>query len=58
MNVTENANLIEILRQVEWSDTEITDFQLGVGGRISVEEAANRIREARKKRLSAEKKEL
>ena len=38
MNMTETANLIEGLRAIGFSDSQITDFQLMVEGRISKEE--------------------
>lgn len=36
--MTENANLIEALRLLGFSDTQITDLILAIGGRISLEE--------------------
>ena len=43
MNMTENANFIEILRKLGWNGDQIGDFMLGIEGRISVEESAQRI---------------
>ncbi len=43
MTETEIPNIIEILRGVGWSGDQINDFQLGVEGRISVEEAVTRL---------------
>lgn len=44
MTMTENANLIEILRAVGWTGDQISDFLLGVEGRVSVEETAQKIK--------------
>ena len=38
MNMTETANLIEGLREIGFSDSQIADFQLMIEGRISKEE--------------------
>ena len=43
MNMTEAANFIEILRGLGWTGDQIADFQLGIEGRISVEESVNRV---------------
>lgn len=39
MNMTENANFIQFLQAIGWSDAQITNFMLAVEGRISIEEA-------------------
>ena len=44
MNMTEAANFIEILRALGWTGDQIADFQLGIEGRITVEEATKRVR--------------
>ena len=38
MTMTENANLIESLRAIGFTDSQITDFLLSVAGRISIED--------------------
>ena len=45
MNMTEAANFIEILRALGWTGDQIADFQLGIEGRITVEEATKRVKE-------------
>ena len=40
MNMTENANMIQLLQKIGWTDEQITNFMLGVEGRISLDEAA------------------
>lgn len=52
MKMTENANLIELLWEIGLRGDEVSIFQLGVEGRISIEEAAGKIRESREKRES------
>ena len=47
MNMTENANLIEGLRRVGFSDTQIADLQLMIEGRISMEDWEKRYSEAK-----------
>ena len=42
MNMSENANLIEGLRLLGFTDTQIADFILAVEGRISLEEMKKR----------------
>ena len=54
MNMGESSNLIELLWAVGFKGDEVSYFQLGVEGRISVEEAAKRINEMKEKRLRAE----
>lgn len=49
MTGPENSNIIEILRGVGWSGDQINDFQLGVEGRISVEEAVSRLQKENEK---------
>lgn len=38
MNMTENANLVEALRRIGFTDTQIADLILAIGGRISLDE--------------------
>ena len=45
MNQNETANLIEILRCLNWKGDQINDLQLGIEGRVSIEETARRIKE-------------
>ena len=45
MTMTENANLIESLRAIGFTDSQITDFLLSVEGRISIEEFKKRFEE-------------
>ena len=45
MTSEENANLIQILECVGWTGEQITKLQLGIDGRISIEDAANLILE-------------
>ena len=40
MNMMENANMIQLLQKIGWSDAQITNFMLGVEGRISLEKAS------------------
>ena len=37
------SNIIELLRMLGWDGNQVSDFLLGVEGRISIEEAADRI---------------
>ena len=48
MDMDETANFIEILQKLGWSGKQINDFQLGIAGRIPIEEAAERIKEENK----------
>ena len=48
MTMSENANLVEGLRRLGFSDTQIIDFLLAVGGRISLDELERRYKEAEK----------
>lgn len=57
MNMTENANLIELLWEIGLRGDEVSIFQLGVEGRISIEEASRRIRDSREKRESEQNAE-
>ena len=41
----ETANLIEILRGLGWTGDQIADLQLGVEGRLTIEEAIARVKE-------------
>ena len=50
MNMTENANLVELLWELDIQGDEVGNFLLGVEGRISVKEAAARIKELQAKR--------
>ena len=43
MTMTETANFIEILQKLGWTGEQINNFQLGIAGRISIEESADRI---------------
>ncbi len=45
MTMSENANMAELFRSIGWTDEQIVDFLLGVEGRISIEEAARRIKQ-------------
>ncbi|MBR1629405.1 MAG: hypothetical protein IJ679_09110 [Lachnospiraceae bacterium] len=45
MTMQENANMAELLRSIGWTDQQIVDFLLGIEGRISIEEAADRIKQ-------------
>lgn len=42
MNMNENANLVEGLRAIGFTDTQIADFLLMVEGRISIEDFKDR----------------
>ena len=48
MTMSENANLIEILRAIGWNGEQISDFLLGVEGRVSIEETAEKIKKENK----------
>ncbi len=48
MNMDENANLVEGLRLIGFSDTQIADLFLMVEGRISMEEWKKRYEDADK----------
>ena len=43
MNMTETANFIEILQKLGWTGEQINNFQLGIEGRLSIDESADRI---------------
>ncbi|MBO6214369.1 MAG: hypothetical protein J6N76_02400 [Lachnospiraceae bacterium] len=45
MNMTENANLIEGLRQIGFTDSQIADLMLMVEGRIDIDEWVKRFKE-------------
>lgn len=49
MTTTEIANLIEGLREIGFTDTQITDLQLMMEGRISIEEWGKRFKSQAKK---------
>ena len=51
MNMTENANLVELLWELGFRGDEVGTFLLGIEGRLSVQEAADRIKELQSKRL-------
>ena len=44
MKMAENANLIQILQKLGWTGEQITTLFLGVEGRITIEEAEQRIK--------------
>ena len=46
MTMNENANMAELFRSIGWTDEQIVDFLLGVEGRISIDEAARRIKQS------------
>ena len=48
MTMSENANLIEILRAIGWNGEQISEFLLGVEGRVSIEEKAEKIKKENK----------
>ena len=48
MTMTENANLIEILKKLGWTGDQIADFILGIAGTISTDESAKRIKDGAK----------
>ena len=48
MTMEENANLAEGLRRLGFTDTQIIDFLLAVGGRITLDELEKRFYEAKK----------
>ena len=49
MNMTEIANLIEGLREIGFTNTQITDLQLMVEGRIDKEEWKRRYEQEKQK---------
>ena len=50
MTTGEHANLIQILEKVGWNGEQITKLQLGIDGRISIEDAAALIKESADKK--------
>ena len=50
MNMTENANLIEALRRLGFTDTQIADLILAIEGRISLDELEQRYNAERDKK--------
>ncbi len=44
MNMTENANFIQILEALGWTGEQINKFMLGIEGRISIDETVRLIR--------------
>ena len=55
MKMAENANLIQILQKLGWTGEQIVKFQLGIAGRINVNEAAELIKKAAKDNDKGEK---
>lgn len=49
MNMVENANIIQFLQTIGWSDSQITNLMLATEGRISIEDAAKKHREIAEK---------
>ena len=49
MTMIENANLVEILRKLGWTGDQIADYILGIEGRISTDECAQRIKDGEDK---------
>ena len=45
MNMTENANMIQFLQSIGWSDAQITNFMLCIEGRITIDEASRKHKE-------------
>ena len=50
MNMTENANLVESLRRIGFTDTQIADLILSIEGRISLDELEIRFKAAAKEK--------
>ena len=48
MTMSENANLIQFLQSIGWSDSQITNMFLCVEGRISIEEASKKHKDLEK----------
>ncbi len=48
MNMTENANLIEFLQAIGWTDEQITNFILVIEGRRSIDEGVRKNKETSK----------
>ena len=48
MNMVENANLIQYLQSIGWTDSQITNLMLVTEGRISIEDAAKKHKELEK----------
>ena len=46
MNMTENANLIEFLQSIGWTDEQITNLMLVVEGRRSIADGVKKHKEA------------
>ena len=49
MNMTENANLVEGLRAIGFTDTQIADFLLMLEGRLSIDSWKERFEEEAEK---------
>ena len=49
MNMSENANMVEGLRKIGFTDTQITDFLLMVEGRITQDEWEKRFNREKEK---------
>ena len=50
MNMTENANLVELLWELGFQGDEVGNFLLGIEGRLPVKEAARKIKEEQERR--------
>lgn len=50
MNMTENANLVEGLRRIGFTDTQIADLILAIEGRISLDELEARYKSENNKK--------
>ena len=50
MTMTENANMVEGLRAINFTDTQVADLLLMIEGRITVEEWKKRFEEEEKKK--------
>ena len=48
MTNSETSNAIELLRSLGWTGDQVSDFLLGLEGRISLKEASERIQNAGK----------
>lgn len=43
MNMSENANFIQILEKLGWTGEQINKFMLGIEGRLTIDEAVRLI---------------
>lgn len=48
MKMTENANFIEFLQAIDWTDGQITNFILVIEGRRSIDEGVRKNKETSK----------